>query len=164
MSLDALAIIEKSVSRIGRRYHDFPCELAMVLRLARLIGGQINHSGNALLETWGITYEEYGVLITLYGSDGYSMSAVELCQVVGARVAQVNRLIHLLSKRGLVMRSYDVIDRRKAMAILSDRGAQLVQEVLPVVGAMARDVVQSFAPGELAELVRLLTKSVRTLA
>lgn len=164
MSQDALLTIEKSVFGIRRRHRDFPCDLALILRLAKLIGGQINDSGNALLKTWGITYEEYGVMTTLYGSENYAMLVVELCHLVGARVTQVNRLIHQLDKQGLVIRSYDVIDRRRVVATLSDRGVTLIQEVLPVVGALARSAVQSFAPGELAELVRLLKKSVRTLA
>lgn len=164
MSHDALTAIERSVSSIRRRYRDFPCDLAMMFRMARLIGGQITHSSNALLKTWGITYEEYGVITTLYGSESHSMLAAELCHLVGARVAQVNRLIQQLDQRGLVIRSYDVVDRRKAVATLSDRGVKLVQEVLPVIGAMTRNIVQSFAPGELPELVRLLKKSVRTLA
>jgi MarR family transcriptional regulator, negative regulator of the multidrug operon emrRAB len=164
MPLKALATIEKNVTRIHRRHRNFPVDVAMILRLVKLIDWQVTHSGNALLKTWGVTYEEYGLLTTLYGTEDYALSARELCHIVGQTSGRVNRLIHLLDERGLVVRSYGVTDRRKAVATLSDQGIKLVREVLPVIDAMVSGYVQSFAQGELAELTRLLKKSVKSLA
>jgi DNA-binding MarR family transcriptional regulator len=107
---------------------------------------------------------EYSVLSTLYGRQRQTMSTAELSDVIGEAPEHVKRLTLALSLRGLVVRNFDTADRRKVMAGLSDAGVVLIRSILPVVSGMTADLVNSFAPGELATLLALLRKLTRSAA
>jgi DNA-binding MarR family transcriptional regulator len=164
MSSKILVAVEQNVARISRQYHHFPAELAIVLRLVKLMGWRVSQAANGLLKGWDITYPEYNVLATLYGSERYAMCLVDMCEVMGETTGHVSRLIQRLVKRGLIERGYDTDDRRKLVAVLNDKGAKLVQALLPVISGMVNDPVGSFAPGEMTELLRLLKKSLASMA
>jgi MarR family transcriptional regulator, negative regulator of the multidrug operon emrRAB len=156
MSFDAIATLEQNLSHVGQRCPDFPVDLSRVTRLVKLVGWHMTSTGNSVLNPWGITFNEYNVLTLLYGHAEHTMSATELNGVIGEAPNSSHRLIHLLQKRGLVVRSYDETDRRKLVVKLSDAGLQLMQEMLPVVSGVTGYAVRSFAPGELVEFARLL--------
>jgi DNA-binding MarR family transcriptional regulator len=164
MSSKTLTAVEQNVARISRQYPYFPVELAIILRLVKLMGWQVGQAANGLLKSWDITYAEYNVLATLYGSDGYAMCLAEMCDVLGETPGQGSRLIQLLDKRSLIERRCDATDRRKVVAVLNDRGVRLVETLLPVISGMVNEHVGSFEAGEMGELLRLLKKSMTSLA
>jgi DNA-binding MarR family transcriptional regulator len=164
MPSNALATIEQSVVNIGRRHADFPVEFAMVLRLIKFYGGHMANSAHFLLKAWGVTYAEYSLLSMLYGSKGHALSMADLCTAVGENPGPVTRSIRLLHKRGLVVRNHDKVDRRKVTVVLDKKGVTLVQTMLPVLTSMTNDYLRSFAPGEVRELLRLLRKSITSMA
>jgi DNA-binding MarR family transcriptional regulator len=161
MSFAALVAIEQIVAHIGQRHPGFPVEFSMALRLAKLLSWHVDKTGNAVLKAWGITFAEYSVLVLLYGRTGHTMSVREMSSVIGEASSDTSRRVLLLHNRGLVMRRHDEADRRKVVVTLCDAGAQLLQDVLPVVSELTHELVRSFAPGELAELARLLKQSLK---
>jgi DNA-binding MarR family transcriptional regulator len=158
MSHDPLPPVEQGVLHIAHRHIDYPIELAMVLRLVKQFGWHMSCSADALLKTWGITYVEYSLLTALYGHQGRVMSVAELSEAIGEAPEQIKRLTLALGGRGLVARNRDAADRRKVVTTLSKDGVVLVQNMLPVINGMTADYVDSFAPGELANLLTLLRK------
>lgn len=164
MSLKTLTAVEQNVTRISRQYPYFPAELAIILRLIKLMGWQVGQAANGLLKSWDMTYPEYNVLATLYGSDGHAMCLTDMCDVLGETPAHASRLIQVLDKRGLIDRRYDATDRRKVVAVLTNRGVRLVETLLPVISGMVNEHIGSFEAGEMAELLRLLKKSMTSLA
>jgi MarR family transcriptional repressor of emrRAB len=160
MSFDAIAVIEKSVITIGRRYPGFPTELSIVLRLIKLLSWQMANTGNALLKTWGISFTEYNALTLLYGHGRKAMSATEISDVIGEPANATKRMIQSLQARGLIARGCDESDRRKVLGTLTDAGAQLVHEVLPVLCGLVNDFVRSFGAGEMAEFSQALKQWV----
>jgi MarR family transcriptional regulator, negative regulator of the multidrug operon emrRAB len=163
MPLNVLDTIEQHVLSISRRHPDFPTQFALVLRAIKLFGWHLNNMAHGLLKTWGVTYMEYNVLTTLYGSESHVMSIADLSGAVGEPSGQISRVVQVLHKRGLVLRSHDKVDRRKVTVSLDNAGVTLMEKVLPVINTMANDYLQSFAPGEMDELLRLLKKSMKSM-
>jgi MarR family transcriptional regulator, negative regulator of the multidrug operon emrRAB len=164
MSSDAVSTLERNLTHVGRRCPDFPVGLSKVTRLVKLLNWQMISTGNSVLNPWGITFNEYNVLTLLYGHAEHTMSATELSGLIGEASNCTHRLIHLLHKRGWVIRSDYQIDRRKLVVALSGTGMQLIQDMLPVVSGMTNHVVSSFAPGEMAEFARLLKVFFKAIA
>ena len=164
MPTNALAKIEQSVVNISRQHDDFPVEFATVLRLIKLYGRHMANSSHTILKVWGVTYEEYSILSMLYGCKDHVMSMADLCSAVGETPGPVGRFIHLLQKRELVARHHDKVDRRKVMVALSSDGVALMQTMLPVLTSLTNDYLRSFGPGEVGELLRLLRKSITSMA
>lgn len=110
-----------------------------------------------MMRPWNINSVEYLILSSLYGSEGHAMHAIELPGLIGQKSQIIGRMVQRLQKRGLVGRRL-ASDRRKTEIVLSPHGLDLIEEILPTAVGLVDEQIKAFAPGELAELVRLLTK------
>lgn len=132
--------------------------MAVVGRLLHL-GGLLQTRAGERLRAYGISYTELDVLATLRRSGApYRLSPTVLRKAVlltsGAMTACLNRL----EQRGLVQRSPDDNDRRSLMAILTPRGAALIEAAIGSHFAQADQVVAGLDPTERQDLARLLRK------
>jgi MarR family transcriptional regulator, negative regulator of the multidrug operon emrRAB len=165
MSLDPdpIATLEQNLTRVGHRCPNFPSEFAKVTRLLKLLSWHMSGRGNSVLSPWGITFNEYNMLTLLYGHAEQAMSATELNSIIGEASNYTHRLIHLLHRRGLVIRSYHETDRRKLVVSLSDAGVRMMEEMLPVTGGMAHHVVSLYTPEEISEFARLMKVMLKAI-
>ncbi|GLQ98630.1 MarR family transcriptional regulator [Dyella mobilis] len=162
-SSDVLAKLDRNLSCISCSQAEFPKDWVIAIRMMKLVVSHAIGVANAMLKAWDISYPEYHIMTTLYGSEGRAMPATELHAVIGETPSHTTRFLHLLGRRGLIARDSHECDRRKVIVTLSDEGARLVEAVLPAVSGMLSDYVRSFEPGELAELLRLLEKTMQGL-
>ncbi|WP_066811596.1 MarR family transcriptional regulator [Sphingomonas asaccharolytica] len=132
--------------------------MAVVGRLLHL-GGLLQARAGERLRAYGIGYTELDVLATLRRSGApYRLSPTALRKSVlltsGAMTACLNRL----EQRGLISRTHDEIDRRSLVAMLTDRGVQLIDEAIAAHFSAAERTVDGLDRNERAELARLLRK------
>jgi DNA-binding MarR family transcriptional regulator len=132
--------------------------MAVVGRLLHL-GGLLQARAGERLREHGIGYTELDVLATLRRSGApYRLSPTALRKSVlltsGAMTACLNRL----EQRGLISRTPDEADRRSLVAMLTDRGVQLIDQAVASHFSAAERTVSGLDRNERAELAHLLRK------
>ncbi len=84
---------------------------------------------------YGLTLNEWRIMMTLAGRPGISISGV--CEHSGMHIMNVSRGVRSMARKGYVERSVDPADRRRTNLRLSDEGLVVFQEILP--SAMERE-------------------------
>ncbi|RIV36708.1 MarR family transcriptional regulator [Flagellimonas lutimaris] len=132
-----------------------------ILSLGRILEKRIGK----VLQSHGIHYSDLDVLATLRRSGSpYALSPKELMESVlitsGAMTALLNRLVKL----GLIYRMPDAKDRRSTLACLTEKGKDLIDEVIVVRFEEAADAIEMFNEKEKRELALLLAKMSKNIA
>lgn len=156
--MNVLTAVEQRVNAVHELYPTYPRDYAAVLRLVGHIDWQVNHHGNRVLATWGITYDEYNVLLDLYGSEGCALSTTTLAKNLSRGAARFARAIRQLEAGGFVERNMDATDRRRALLTLTDAGKAVLEQCLPMLIGFVDQSKREFVEGDMAELARLLKK------
>lgn len=112
----------------------------------------------ALVREAGISLE--GALFPLLvGIDRFGpIGVVDLADRAGRDYTTVSRQVAKLEGLGLVERRAGAADRRVREAIVTDRGKAMTTRLDAARTRMGRAIFASWEPGEVAELVRLVSK------
>ncbi len=86
------------------------------------------------------------------------IGVVEAAERAGRDYTTVSRQIAKLEELGLVTRQPGSADRRVREAVVTARGKAMTDKLDAARERIGRDVFESWEPGEIAELVRLVTK------
>ncbi|WP_121257687.1 MarR family winged helix-turn-helix transcriptional regulator [Nocardioides ferulae] len=89
----------------------------------------------------GLTHFEYGVLYALDAAEGRTLRMSVLAGFANSSLSRLSRAAVRLEKRGLLRRRPDPADGRYTLAILTELGVQLVEEVTPGHVATVRRLV-----------------------
>ncbi|HET6833939.1 MAG TPA: MarR family transcriptional regulator [Acidimicrobiales bacterium] len=133
--------------------------IGRVSRLSRLVDRRLaeNFALNGI-ESW-----MYDVLATLRRSgEPYELTAGELVRQTMVTTGAVTNRIDRLEERGLVERTR-TRDRRKVVVRLTQRGLDLVDEVVHGHMATERDILAALSPRQQRELARLLRTALLSL-
>jgi DNA-binding MarR family transcriptional regulator len=106
-------------------------ELAMSTRLQRL-SDQIRKDGLLIYRSFGVDFEPkwFPVIYTLHLKP--VLSVVELANEIGYSHPSTISLLKELEKKKLIHSSKDKKDERKRIIQLTDKGAELVEQIKPV--------------------------------
>ena len=85
------------------------------------------------LEKNSLSALDWVILRSLY--DGQPRSQAEVARSIGKAPSNVRTPIEILEKKGLIQRETDVVDRRVNNTILSFKGSELVERLLPTIEA-----------------------------
>ncbi len=94
----------------------------------------------ALSAIKGISFSEYQILRTLLGEPGRAASRVDLAEAVGLTPSAVTRALKPLEKLGFVETVKSDRDARQALATLTGRGLELVDDAVGVVNDVAAEL------------------------
>jgi DNA-binding MarR family transcriptional regulator len=103
---------------------------------------------------FGLKIPEWRVMAMLGDADRMTQRALTAATVMD-KVA-VNRAVKVLEDRGLIARVPNLQDGRSHLLELTGEGRAIHAEVMPLARATERDLLDSLAPGEEAQLRRLL--------
>ena len=105
---------------------------------------------------FGLTIPEWRVMAVLgrFGPD----VATGICERTAMDKVTVSRAMNRLIDGGLVNRSADDSDRRRAIARLTRKGRSVHDKIVPVALEHERRIVSTLTTAEMAELDRLLAK------
>lgn len=136
---------------------------------------------NAIGETWRICYlanifvfpiyarfeREHGMLrpefVTLYCLGHHEpLIAQDIVNMTGLPKNNISRGVNRLLARGMIVRSHDPQDRRRAQLSLTSAGRAKLDSVMPDFLARRQALVAGLEPDELEELGRLLLKMARS--
>jgi DNA-binding MarR family transcriptional regulator len=126
--------------------------IGRVSRLSRLIDRRLGEN----FARFGIENWMYDVLATLRRSgEPYQLTAGDLVRQTMVTTGAITNRIDRLVERGFVERA-GAEDRRKVIVRLTDRGRELVDEVVGDHLATEREILSTLSPRQLAEITILL--------
>jgi DNA-binding MarR family transcriptional regulator len=106
-----------------------------------------------------LTGPQLTVLKLLEGVGDMSLS--ELSDRIRAQNSTVTGIIDRMEREGLVTRVRSMEDRRVVHIRLTDKGAKIANEIAVEPMEIFRGALESLSPGEMRELIKLLTKIAR---
>ncbi|WP_183184973.1 MarR family winged helix-turn-helix transcriptional regulator [Brevibacillus invocatus] len=107
--------------------------------------------------------EQWIILNELWRKDG--LSQLELATATMRDQPSTSRIINTLTKRGLVYRAQDSLDKRKNLIFLTDKGKELQEALIGVVKQTIAESVKGIAPKDLdtcMEVLRLIRANTRS--
>lgn len=120
-------------------------------------------------ERFGLAIPEWRVMavLGLAMHDGTPMCANAVAQRTEMDKVQVSRAVSRLLSMGLVARSVDKTDRRKANLTLTEEGRSVYRQIVPLAQQYESELLESLGTDDLIMLERLidrLTKAARGLS
>ncbi len=123
--------------------------------LANMFVGPIYQEFDA---RFGLTRPEFVVLFTLSQRPG--IVARDICLATGLPKNSISRAVVNLGERGLIVRAPHQGDGRAKRLALTDAGAAMVEETVPLVHARQRSMMAALTPAEKATFDALLLKLI----
>jgi DNA-binding MarR family transcriptional regulator len=106
-----------------------------------------------------LTGPQLTVLKMLEGLGDLSLS--DLSERIRAQNSTVTGIIDRMEREGLVLRSRSTEDRRVVHIKLTDKGARIARDIDVEPMEIFRGALESLTPGEMSDLLRILTKIAR---
>jgi DNA-binding MarR family transcriptional regulator len=136
----------------------------VLLRCSTLLLNQLNRD---LERSHGISLAEFEVLVALAGGPPEGVRMTTLAEISLLSKSRLSHCVDRLQKRGCVSRETAPNDRRGLLAMLTDLGSLLVDEILPThSSSMQRHVIDLVSYEELVHVstvVRRIADSVEAL-
>jgi len=134
---------------------NFPTTLPMLLLRAR---EAVLEPTRPILRRYGITETQWRVLRTV-GLDG-EMEATRLAERVFLHPPSVTRIVRDLAAQGYVARGSDPQDRRVVRVAITPAGRAILEEALPQIREIARQIRAAYGPEALGDLEKALLKLI----
>ncbi len=131
--------------------HYLPCQLATVSHTI------LRSVATVLEDRFGISMPEWKVLAIIAEKPG--LSAVTVARLAEMDTVAVSRAVTKLLDRGLIDRELDSEDRRRSVLNLSEAGAGLYEQVVPIAQELETNLLSEFSEEE----QRVLEKAIRIL-
>jgi DNA-binding MarR family transcriptional regulator len=106
-----------------------------------------------------LTGPQLTVLKMLEGLGDLSLS--DLSERIRAQNSTVTGIIDRMEREGLVLRSRSTEDRRVVRIKLTEKGARIARDIEVEPMEIFRSALESLTPGEMSDLLRILTKIAR---
>ena len=103
-----------------------------------------------------LTKDQWLVLKKVNDED--SVSPLEIARLLGKEAASMTRILDILERKGLLIRSPNPADRRSSIISATPSGEQLFQQVLPLVQGIRDQAVSGFSSAEIQQLKNALQK------
>lgn len=103
---------------------------------------------------YGITPIQFGVLETLY--NGGNMRVGELMDKLLSTPGNMTVVIRNMERDGYIERKSDDTDRRSFLITITEKGTNLIEEMLPKHAALVEEIFSVLSAEQQKELTRLL--------
>ncbi|AXG80332.1 MarR family winged helix-turn-helix transcriptional regulator [Streptomyces paludis] len=118
----------------------------------------LTHQLEKDLQPFGLTMNDYEILVNLSESEGRRMRMSDLAATTLQSKSRLSHQITRMEAAGLVRREHCESDRRGLFAVLTDTGMATMQEVAPHhVESVRKHFIDLLSPEALAELRASLT-------
>lgn len=113
---------------------------------------------NSFFSQYGISNTKFNVLAILYNGPKEGMMLSDIGEQMLVTKGNITGLIDRLEKHGFVRRVRDDVDRRKVMAVITEKGMQFTKELMENYKQWTKDVMMGLDTEEKNELIRILKK------
>ncbi|MDN0083867.1 MarR family transcriptional regulator [Crenobacter sp. SG2305] len=152
---------QEAEERIARVYQRLPGsgeQNTALLTLIKHLWKWLAEGANAELGDSGLNIVSFSTLLMLYSAPGSSVNPSELSQCTGETRTNMTRICNELEQLGLICRAPCPTDRRRVDLALSERGAELMDGLLPKLRARSETAFQVLSDTEKDTLESLLKK------
>jgi DNA-binding MarR family transcriptional regulator len=111
-----------------------------------------------VVESEGITLQQYNVLRILRGARGAPLSALEITERLIEETPGVSRLLDRLVGKRLVRRERSAQDRRMLECFITERGLEVLARLDHPVNQADADVLKGLSPKDITVLNDLLSR------
>ncbi len=125
-----------------------------LMRSGNLVHDQIN----SMLQSFGLTLQQFNVLRILRGRKGSASSLESITQHMIQRMSNTSRLVDRLIAKGLVQRETCFDNRRKVEIFITQKGLDILKDIDPFLDTKEEEITSSFSKQEMEHLLQLLTK------
>ncbi|MGE5580593.1 MAG: MarR family winged helix-turn-helix transcriptional regulator [Bacillota bacterium] len=125
-------------------------------RLLRHVAFIIKKRGRDILVDFGITSPQFNALLALREQPNMTMG--ELCEKLFLACSTATDLIDRMEKNGFLERNRDAQDRRVIRLAISDKGQEVIKEVLEARRRYVASMLEKLTPEETEQLGASLDK------
>lgn len=115
------------------------------------------------LSKWELFPSAFNLMVILARTDGQGMHLSRISQLLAVSRANVTGLVDVLARKGLVQRVSSPTDRRVRLALLTDRGSELIQEILPQYYQFNAGLCKDISESDFETMVSTLTHIRKTI-
>lgn len=145
--------IEAGLSRFQTLVPDLPVLQILTTRTLVLVGRELSNLLDQRLRPHGLSEIEFRTLMQVYSFGTRDAYPSDLCAALSQSPANVTRITDALAERGLISRVPDERDRRRLALKITDKGAALIQTLLPLMISSVRSSYQDFSTQDLTQLL-----------
>ncbi len=128
----------------------------MLLEAYAAVVGNVSRDLGA---TSDLPLSSFGILLRLARSPGRRLRMTELASQAALSTSGLTRLVDRLERLGCIRREPCASDRRASLAVLTDRGAQVLAEAVPGhLESLERNMAGPLGPEGLRQLTATLEK------
>lgn len=149
--LAALAYVSTQMPEVPRRD-------VILTRLSFFVFRGLNEQLNQALAPFDLNGTALSALVILYASPGQCAHPSHLSYGVTSSRTNITRVVDDLVRKGWVERRACAGDRRKVHVALTERGIELLRNVLPLHWRQMQKFWSALTPGEASLLAELLEK------
>jgi MarR family transcriptional repressor of emrRAB len=158
MTSDQIDIIEASLKRLSTRMPDVPVEGILLTRLLLFLGHHLGMMLDHLIRPFGLSEGEFRVLTALFSQPDGTAHPGELCSRASQSPANMSRIGDALVNRELITRDTSAVDRRRMVLRITDKGSDLVRQLLPTMFLPLREFVTVLSDAEQRQLLGQLKR------
>lgn len=137
------------------------------------LGFQVNMTANAMrnrfnsfLKPYGLTSAQYGIMKSI--NDNPDITPTQLSEITFKDKTTITRMIDTLVKRELLVRVPKENDRRAYKIQWTDKGEDIMQDIMPITENLVTKIRSQFSADELNTFLKVLktlkqTPSLETL-
>ncbi len=136
-------------------YFRFTRALIVAARRWRKVANDRIRSLDQTMVRWETLY--------LVAYSGEELTQSELARVVGVEGPTMVRMLHLLAEEGLLERHQSREDLRVTINRITDKGRQVIADIMTITNQLRREMLDGIEPGELAVAQSVMTRMMRNL-
>lgn len=159
----SLSQLELCMAHLNQRFPDFNEHGFIAMRLFHHISPRIQSYVNDLLIHHGLTETVWYALMGLYSSPKNTLFPSDLSKFLDLTRTTATRLSDELLDKGLIVREPSIEDRRKIVLSLTQKGADLVERVIPELQEARLALLDGFSDTDLQQLESLLRRLLAKL-
>ena len=151
--------LEANLRALSARVPDLPLCGILLCRLVLQLGREMAADFEQKLRPFGLAEAEFRVLTTLFSQPDGVAHPSDLCARADQSPANMSRISDALVSRDLITRVLSVQDRRRIVLRITEKGEELVRQLLPKLFVSLRGMLAEFSESEqrllIAQLKRL---------
>ena len=159
-----LGVLEANLLALSARLPAVPLTQVLLCRLMLHMGREMSAMFEQQIRPFGLAEAEFRVLTTLFSQPDGAAHPGDLCLGAEQSPANMSRISDALVSRELITRVLSDRDRRRMVLRITERGEQLVRELLPKLFAPLRGLFAEIPEGEQRRMVDQLKRLSANLA
>jgi MarR family 2-MHQ and catechol resistance regulon transcriptional repressor len=109
------------------------------------------------LSKWDLFPSAFNLMVILARTDGHGMHLSRISELLAVSRANVTGLVDVLARKDLVERVSSPSDRRVRLALLTNKGSKLINEILPQYYQFNSGLCKDISEEDFETLIKTLT-------